>query len=99
MVAPMLFIPCDMMSSPQPIASNAFARLRHVKDKDSRTHFQSGSMDYNSSGSVFSLRYSVNDDKVMEAVMKQSVSSGKPSWASTNDEDCGSIGKRHADNM
>lgn len=56
-------------------------------------------MDYNSSGSVFSLRYSVNDDKVMEAVMKQSVSSGKPSWASTNDEDCGSIGKRHADNM
>jgi hypothetical protein len=52
-------------------------------------------MNYDGSGTVLSLGYGIDDDKVMEAMMKKRENGCKSCWTSTNDENGGSIGKRH----
>jgi len=52
-------------------------------------------MNYDSSGTVFPVGYGIDDDEIMKAVIEEGESSGKSCWTSTNDEDGGSIGKRH----
>ena len=54
-------------------------------------------MNYDGSRTVHPLGYGVDDHKVVKAMMKEGQRGSKPCWTSTNDEDGGSIGKRHDD--